>query len=36
MNTWYIENYGKEVLKFSNEDEVQSNYGYAFIKCSDT
>jgi hypothetical protein len=32
FNTWYIENYGKEVLKFEGED-VQLNYGWALIKC---
>jgi hypothetical protein len=35
LNTWYIEHYGKEVLKFTGE-EVQSNYGFALIKCTDT
>jgi adenylyl cyclase-associated protein len=35
FNTWYIENYGKEVLKFEGED-VQLNYGWALIKCQDT
>jgi hypothetical protein len=32
-NTWYLENYGKEVVKFSGEEEVQPNYGWALIKC---
>ena len=35
FNTWYIENYGKEVLKFEGDD-VQTNYGFALIKCNDT
>jgi len=35
MNTWYVEHYGKEVLKFEGED-AQPNYGYALIKCQDT
>jgi adenylyl cyclase-associated protein len=34
-NQWYIENYGKEVLKFEGDD-VQPNYGFALIKCQDT
>ena len=34
-NTYYIENWGKEVLKYEGED-VQSNYGWALIKCQDT
>ena len=34
-NTWYIEHYGKEVLKFEGED-VQPNSGFALIKCKDT
>jgi adenylyl cyclase-associated protein len=35
MNTWYVENYGKEIVKFEGE-EVESNYGFALIKCTDT
>lgn len=34
-NFWYVQNYGKEVLKFEGED-VQMNYGWALIKCQDT
>ena len=36
FNTWYLENYGKEVVKFSGEEQVQPNYGWALIKCQDT
>ena len=36
MNTWYVENYGKEVLKFEGDEEVQPSYGWALIKCTDT
>jgi Adenylate cyclase associated (CAP) C terminal len=35
-NTWYVENYGKEVLRFEGEEDVQQNYGWALIKCQDT
>jgi adenylyl cyclase-associated protein len=35
-NTWYIENYGKEVIKFEGEEDVQPNYGFALIKCNET
>lgn len=35
-NTWYVENYGKEILKFEGEEMVQPNYGFAMIKCTET
>lgn len=31
-----MENYGKEVVKFESEEDVQPNYGWALIKCQDT
>ena len=36
FNTTYLENYGKEVLKFDNEDEVSPSYGFVLIGCKDT
>ena len=35
MNTYYLDYYGKELLKFEGED-VQPNYGFAICKCKDT
>ncbi len=35
MNTHYIEYFGKEILKFT-EEEVSSSIGFALIKCKDT
>jgi adenylyl cyclase-associated protein len=36
FNTWYLENYGKEVLKFDSEDDVSPSYGFVLINCKDT
>jgi Adenylate cyclase associated (CAP) C terminal len=36
FNTTYLQNYGKEVLKFDNEDEVSPSYGFVLINCKDT
>lgn len=36
FNTWYLENYGKEVLKFEGEDDVSPSYGFVLINCKDT
>eukprot|EP00347_Sterkiella_histriomuscorum_P014950 403358884 len=35
MNTYYIEHYGKETLKYEG-DQIESNYAFAMIKCKDT
>ena len=35
FNTWYLENYGKEVLKFEGEDDVSPSYGFVLINCKD-
>ena len=35
MNTYYLEYYGKELLKFGGDD-VQPNYGFVLVKCKDT
>lgn len=34
-NSWYVENYGKEVLKFEGDDATPS-HSFALIKCTDT
>ena len=36
FNTWYLENFGKEVLKFDSEDDVSPSYGFVLINCKDT
>jgi len=35
-NTWYIENWGKEVLKYEGDEDVQPGFGWALIGCQDT
>lgn len=34
-NSWYIENYGKEVIKFEGDDAT-SSHSFALLKCTDT
>lgn len=35
MNTWYLDNYGKEMVQFTGED-VDTSYTFMITKCRDT